>query len=70
MIKVWTIQEVKNPDSEMLEQHIEDCKTLLWEYKKDAALFWLMQEDYEMIERLNEDIEYCKDFLKLRIIED
>lgn len=50
----------------MLEQHIEDCKTLLWEYKKDAELFWLMQEDYEMIERLNEDIEYCKDFLKLR----
>lgn len=66
MIKVWTIQEVKNPDAAMLEQHIEDCKTLLWEYKKDAELFWLMQEDYEMIERLNEDIEYCKDFLKLR----
>ena len=70
MIKVWTIQEVKNPDSEMLEQHIKNCKTLLWEYKKDAELFWLVQEDYEMIERLNEDIEYCKDFLKLGIIED
>ena len=70
MIKVWTIQEVKNPDSEMLEQHVIDCKTLLWEYKKDAELFWLVQEDYEMIERLNEDIEYCKDFLKLGIIED
>lgn len=65
MIKVWTIQEVKNPDSEMLEQHIEDCKILLLEYKNDAMIFWLMQEDYEMIERLNEDIEYCNKQLLL-----
>lgn len=65
MIKVWTIQEVKNPDTFMLEQHIEDCKMLLLEYKNDAMIFWLMQEDYEMIERLNEDIEYCNKQLLL-----
>ncbi len=65
MIKVWTIQEVKNPDTFMLEQHIEDCNLLLWEYKNDAMIFWLMHDDYDMINRINEDIEYCNKQLLL-----
>ena len=65
MIKVWTIQEVKNPDTVMLEQHIEDCNLLLWEYKNDAMIFWLMHDDYDMINKINEDIEYCNKQLLL-----
>ena len=65
MIKVWTIQEVKNSDTFMLEQHIEDCKILLLEYKNDAMIFWLMHDDYDMINKINEDIEYCNKQLLL-----
>lgn len=59
MIKVWTIQEVKNPDSEMLEQHIEDCNLLLWEYIKDNKLFGLTMEDYKKMQNIISDIIYC-----------
>ena len=49
----------------MLEQHIEDCKMLLLEYKNDAMIFWLMHDDYDMINKINEDIEYCNKQLLL-----
>lgn len=59
MIKVWTIQEVKNPDTAMLEQHIEDCNLLLWEYIKDNKLFGLTMEDYKKMQNIISDIIYC-----------
>lgn len=59
MIKIWTIQEVNNPDFVMLEQHIEDCNLLLWEYIKDNKLYELTVEDYKKMQNIILDILYC-----------
>ena len=59
MIKIWTIQEVNNPDVVMLEQHIEDCNLLLWEYIKDNKLYGLTVEDYKKMQNIILDILYC-----------
>lgn len=64
MIKVWTIQEVKNPDVVMLEQHIEDCNLLLWEYIKDNKLFGLTIKDYKKMQNIIADILYCLSEIK------
>ena len=59
MIKIWTIQEVNNSDVVMLEQHIEDCNLLLWEYIKDNKLYGLTVEDYKKMQNIILDILYC-----------
>lgn len=43
----------------MLEQHIEDCNLLLWEYIKDNKLYELTVEDYKKMQNIILDILYC-----------